>query len=131
MDKPDKIEKLIKAWRTIIIGDEKSWVLFENGTCVILMEPEKDLAKQAIELIKKWGPYHVGTGSADFGVHKLDKYPYPGWVVSGHHPDILNYVSPDDVKDDNPSDIAIGMIGRFYRGEDGKNHKIVHIEDKR
>ncbi len=131
MDKPDKIDKLIKTWRAIIIGDQKSWVLFENGTCVILMEPQKDLEKQATELIKKCGPVHVGTESADFAVIKLDKDPYPGWVVTGHHSDILNYVSPDEFKDDNPSDVAIGLLGRFYREEDGKSQKIVHIEDKR
>jgi len=34
---------LIKAWRDTINGPNKSWVLFENGTCVILMEPEADL----------------------------------------------------------------------------------------
>jgi hypothetical protein len=27
---------LVEAWRQIIRGPTKSWVLFENGTCVIL-----------------------------------------------------------------------------------------------
>ena len=46
-------EKLIDVWKDSINGDEKSWVLFENGTCVILLEPEEDLAKQAKELLGK------------------------------------------------------------------------------
>ena len=129
MKNQKELNKLVNAWRTIIQGDQKSWVLFENGTCVILMEPEEDLAKQATELVKKWGPVHVGTASADFSVIKLSNH--PGWAVTGHHNDILNYVSPEEFEDDNPSDVAVGLTGRQKRDEDAKSLKIVHIEDKR
>ncbi|MGN5421542.1 hypothetical protein ACSVH3_09455, partial [Neisseria meningitidis] len=60
-------QKLIDVWKKSINGNEKSWVLFENGTCVILLEPEKDLAKQAKEMLSKWGKVQIGTPSADFG----------------------------------------------------------------
>ena len=32
----------IDVWRRIIADPEKSWVLFDNGTCVILVEPVED-----------------------------------------------------------------------------------------
>jgi hypothetical protein len=43
---------LIAVWRRIIVGAEKSWVLFTHGTCVILMEPAADLAEQARDLLR-------------------------------------------------------------------------------
>jgi hypothetical protein len=119
----------VEIWRKLIIGDNKSWVLFENGTCVILMEPKKDLAAQAIDIMKEYGPVHVGTGSADAGIIKLDND--PGWVVTGHHPDILNYMSPDELKNDNPEDFVVGLLGRYKRETDSESLNIIHIEDKR
>ncbi|GAB3965995.1 hypothetical protein GCM10029978_030120 [Actinoallomurus acanthiterrae] len=50
------VPELVETWRRIIIGDHKSWVLFANGTCVILMEPEEDLAAQATEILREYGP---------------------------------------------------------------------------
>ena len=116
-------------WKKIIIGDEKSWVVFENNTCVILMEPEDDLAQQAKDLLKEFGPYIVGTGSADMNVIELSNY--PGWIVRGHHRDILNYIPKEILKPDSESTLAIGIIGRHNRAQDAEELKIVHIEDKR
>ena len=123
----------VEIWRKLIIGDNKSWALFENGTCVILMEPKEDLAAQAIDIMKEYGPVHVGTASADMRVTKLSYYPV--WVVRGHHPDILNYVSPDELNDelknDDTEDFNIGFLGRSKREDDSKSLNIIHIEDKR
>ena len=99
-----------QTWHSIIIGDEKNWVVFENNTCVILMEPEEDLAQQAKNLLKEYGPYQVGTGSADMNVITLKNY--PGWVVIGQHRDILNYVSPEDSGSDSKNTATIGILGR-------------------
>ncbi|WP_157436276.1 hypothetical protein [Actinospica robiniae] len=61
---------LIEKWRSIIIGDQKSWVLFANGTCVILMQPEGDLADQATELVREYGPVAAGGPAGDFGTQR-------------------------------------------------------------
>ena len=125
----DDHNDLIETWRGIIQGDNKSWVLFEHGTCVILMQPEVDLAAQAIALLKEWGHVQVGTDSADFNVMKLEND--PGWVVTCHHPDILTYVPADEDKAEEPAEIMIGLMGRSMRDEDAKAPKVIHIEDKR
>lgn len=83
-------EALIGAWRDCIRGADKSWVLFAQGTCVILTQPEPDLAAQARALLAEWGAVQVGTPAGDFGVITLDNG--RGWVVTGHHPDILTFV---------------------------------------
>ena len=117
----------IAAWRSCIQGENKSWVLFEQGTCVILMQPETDLAAQAVALLREFGAVRVGTSSADFNVVTLldDK----GWVVTCHHPNILNFVFPDEGDDDN--DLPIGLLGRSLRAIDAEYLRVVHIEDKR
>lgn len=120
-------DSLIETWRQLILGDAKSWVLFENGTCVILMQPEGDLRQLATELLKEWGQVQSGTSAGDFSV--IDLSPHPGWVVTGHHPDILNYVSPDEVEPDAP-DVIIGLLGRSMREQDAEELNIIHVEDK-
>src|SRR5690349_8614220 len=125
----DDHNDLIETWRGIIQGDDKSWVLFEHGTCVILMQPEADLAAQAKALLAEWGPVHVGTDSADFNVVKLEND--RGWVVTCHHPDILTYVTADEDEAEEPAEIMVGLMGRSMRDEDAKELKVIHIEDKR
>ena len=118
---------LVATWRRIIIGSGKSWVLFANGTCVILMEPAEDLAAQAVDLLRQYGPVQVGTPSADFTVITLTDA--PGWVVTGHHNDVLTYVGPDEVSE--PHDIAVGITGRGKRDLDGRELVVLHVEDQR
>jgi hypothetical protein len=129
MSDREDVVSLVNTWRAIIQGDKKSWVLFENGTCLILMEPQDNLATQATEIMTEWGPVCAGSSSGDFSV--VDLANYPGWVVTGHHPDMLNYVSPDEVEEDGSADFVIGFIGRSKRDEDANTLKIIHIEDKR
>ncbi|KAL2796680.1 hypothetical protein BJX66DRAFT_299074 [Aspergillus keveii] len=121
-----------ETWRSILTGDgTKSWVLFEKGTIVILMDPTTDsLETQAIDILKEWGPVHVATPSADFNVIDLSEEEVAGYVVTGHHKDVLNYVPGDKVREGAPSMFA-GLVGRGYRDEDAKGLKVVHVEDKR
>ncbi|AKT38115.1 hypothetical protein [Chondromyces crocatus] len=124
----DEARALIETYRKILVGAHKSWVLFECGTCVILMDPQGDLGEQAKLLLAQWGPVQVGTASADFSVVELEAH--PGWVVTCHHPDVLNYVSHED-EDPGASDLLVGMAGRSYRGADAASLRIIHVEDKR
>ena len=119
---------LVDKWRRIIIGDEKLWVLFSNGTCVILMEPEDDLEAQAIELMREWGPVHVGSPAGDFNTITLPDD--PGWVVTCHHNDILTYVAPDEL-DEDPDDVMVGLLGRSKRDQDSEDLQVIHVEDNR
>ena len=45
----------IDAWRSIIVTEDSSWVIFEEGTCVVFKSPDPklDLKKEAIKLLKE------------------------------------------------------------------------------
>ena len=124
-------DPLVATWRQIIVGDEKSWVLFKHGTCVVLGEPGgDDLAGQAEAVLREFGPVRPGSPAADIGTIPLESA--PGWVVTGHHPDVLTYVSPGEVSqtDDNLN-LAVGLTGRAKRDQDARDLTITHVEDKR
>lgn len=78
-------------------------------------------------LLREFGAVQVGTPSADFNVITLLND--SGWVVTGHHPDILNFVFADEGDDSNH--VPIGLLGRSLRAMDAEALRVVHIEDKR
>ncbi|MFC9602802.1 hypothetical protein ACFTTN_04980 [Streptomyces niveus] len=120
-------EILIDVWQRLLADPRKSWVLFEHGTCVVLTAPDGELAEQATDLLKKFGPAHAGSSAGDFGV--IDLKDVEGWVVTGHHDDVLTYVALDEPQDQ--SQIAVGLFGRLKRHRDGTELHVVHVEDKR
>ena len=119
----------IDVWRRVILEPQKSWVLFENGTCVILVEPGGDLAGQAVALVREWGPVHAGTPAGDFDVIELPDG--LGWVVTGHHDDILTFVGPDEASPDDVNDLVVGLLGRSKRHQDSEGLVVIHVEDRR
>jgi len=130
MTDPDPTEPdLAETWRRIIVGPQKSWVAFSNGTCVVLPDPDRtvDLESLAVDILREYGPVHPGSPAGDFGTITLD--PGPGWVVYGHHNDVLTYVGPDEVTDS--SSLSVGLYGRSKRDRDGRELQIVHVEDRR
>jgi len=130
----EKQKSLIDVWRILVDDDQKSWVMFEHGTCIVLNDPQEDLEVQALDILKEWGPVVVGTPLGDFNVENLDEL--SGWLVVYPNPDIANYVDPDilkdnDLEDQNGMPMGIGLFGRHLRKEDFNSQKIIHIEDNR
>lgn len=127
------VDPRIDLWRRLLNNNKKSWVLFEHGTCLILMKPESDLDKQAREIMSTDGPVRAGSAMGDFSIQKLVE-PFTGYIVTGHHPDMINYISSEDdrlngqgITEQNT--FIVGILGRTDRDEDSKSLNIVHIED--
>ncbi|MEU3981107.1 hypothetical protein AB0F77_13460 [Streptomyces sp. NPDC026672] len=120
-------ETLVDAWRRLLSGSGKSWVLFEHGTCVVLDNPPGDLAERAKDILREYGPVHVATSSGDFRVLELKNG--AGWLVTGHHPDVVTFVPLDEPAE--PTHLAVGIHGRGKRHEDGTELNAVHVEDAR
>ncbi|MET8768961.1 hypothetical protein [Streptomyces sp. NPDC004658] len=118
-------ETLIDAWRRLLAGSGKPWVLFEQGTCVVLEEPAEGLADRATDILRAYGPVSVGGPAGDFRVLELENG--EGWLVTGHHPDVVTFVALQDSED--PSHLAVGILGRSRRDRDGRDLHVVHVED--
>ncbi len=117
----------VEILRQIIISDA-SWVLFENGTAVFLVECEGDLERAATEVLRQHGPIEVGSAAGDFAVIELGDD--IGWGVTFDHPDLLSLVLPSEINV-KPSELMIGLLGRNKRSDDATGLKIVHTEDRR
>lgn len=114
-------------------GWAHTWVVFEHGTCVVLREPEDDIGEQARSLLAKWGPIQPGGSGGDFGVRRPVGFAEP--IVFCHHPDILNYVTADELSKVQSANLGerkmltvIGVGGRSKRGRDAKELKVIHVE---
>ncbi|MFD7552511.1 hypothetical protein ACFV0R_30145 [Streptomyces sp. NPDC059578] len=118
---------LITTWRTLLADPHKTWALFEHGTCVVLATASGDPAGRAAELLAQFGPVSAGSAAGDFGVIAPDTV--EGWVVTGHHPDVLTYVAPQEVAE--PTELSIGLYGRTKRALDAVGLRIVHLENGR
>ena len=119
-------QPIVDTWRKIV-GNQKSWVVFKHGTCVVVADPKGDLAARAIEILKKWGPAHAGSTGGGLNVNQVTEC--PGWLVTGEHPDVMNYVGPEE--GGNNLGLQIGLTGRMKRDKDSKQLEVVHVEDKR
>ncbi|MFF5718795.1 hypothetical protein [Streptomyces buecherae] len=120
-------EILVDAWQRLLADPHTSWVLFEHGTCVVLTAPDGDLAEQATDLLRRFGPVRPGSSAGDFGTIEPDAV--EGWIVTGHHNDVLTYVGPAEAQDQ--SQVAIGLLGRAKRHRDGTELRVVHVADAR
>jgi hypothetical protein len=88
------------------------------------MEPAKDIAQQATELIGQW-PVAAGTDRGDFNV--LTPTAVPGWVITCAHPDILTYLAPEEVDRENLPRVALGLQGRAKRDQDARERRIIFL----
>ncbi|MCP4442384.1 MAG: hypothetical protein GY810_26050 [Aureispira sp.] len=123
-------EELIKYVRLSINPYFKDWVLFENGTYIILedLKDGKFIEEIAMEQMAQFGPVHAGGPAGDFNVLKLDDT--EGWVVSGHGYGMYTYVHPIELNSQNPKDYEIGLYGRGKRDMDGQNPKVICINKR-
>ena len=121
--------ELVEAWRAILCGLDKAWVLFEHGTCIDFTEPGSDLIAQAQAILREFGRAGDGSEIGDFAatIALLDGR---GWLVAGHHSDIVTFVSRDEVAPGTP-DAAIGRLGRAKRVQDTEQLRVLHVEGKR
>ena len=121
--------ELIEAWRATLAGLDKTWVLFENGTCIVFTEPASDLTAQAKAILREFGRAGDGSEIGDFAA-TISLPDGRGWLVAGHRSDIVTFVSRDEIAPGVP-DAAIGRIGRAKREQDTEQLRVLHVGGKR
>ena len=118
--------EIVDLWGRLITGAFRTWVVFEHGTCVVLRQPQSDIAEQARSLLAEWGPVRVGSPGGDFNVRSSPDL--EGWIVTFDHPDILAYVGPQEVEA-GTSNLVIGLLARRKRGEDARDLKVLQVHN--
>ena len=120
-------QELIKYTQLAINPKYENWILFENGTSIIIEDTSdsKEIKTQGLEKMKKFGPVRAGGSAGDFNVITLKET--EGWLVSGHGYGMYTYVHPKELPEDNPDDYVIGLYGRSKRNLDGLHFKILCI----
>ena len=115
----------VKAWQELMV-EPYPWVLFEYGTCVILIKATESPEQQAIKELKSLfarSDFEFG----DYGVQGLSNE--KGWIVTSTHPDIVTLVTydevPEEYRDDN---LSIGSHARAKRKKDVDSCSVIHVE---
>ena len=125
----DDSSKLISHIKLAINPQFSHWVLFANGTYIIVEDTSvTDDAIYCTKIMREYGPVYAGSPAGDFFVTHLTKT--EGWVVGGHYNGMYTYVNPEELKGTNkknPTDTDIGLFGRNKREIDGKDCKIIYI----
>jgi hypothetical protein len=116
--------EIVDVWKRLITGAFRTWVVFEHGTCVVVRQPQGDIAEQAQGLLAEWGPVRVGSPGGDFNIRSSPDL--DGWIVTFDHPDILTYVGPLEVEA-GTSNVVIGLLGRRKRAEDARDLKVLQV----
>lgn len=58
------------------------------------------------------------------------KAPVGGWVVGGHHPQVLTYVARVEIGIEGPPGhptLNIGIHGRSKRDRDARDSEVIHV----
>jgi len=120
-------KELIEHVKLAINPKFQNWVLFKNGTYIIFddITKVKDINRDAIALMKEYGPAFAGGPAGDFNTIHLTKT--EGWIVSGHGYGMYTYVSPSEIQNKTANDLEIGLLGRSKRDIDGKSPEIIYI----
>ena len=118
---------LIEQVKLAINPTFKNWILFKNGTYIIMEDTSdvNEIEKEGIEKMKEFGPVHAGSSAGDFGITTLTET--EGWVVSGHGYGMYTYVHPSELELKNPKDHEVGFFGRNKRDLDGSSFEIICI----
>lgn len=116
----------VDFWRTLLREQrDKTWVLFKQGTCVVLERNSPDPISEAKAFLKEEGQIKPGSSGGDFSVVALRET--PGWIVTCHRDNIFTYVAPDEMEN-RAGDLQVGLLGRSKRHQDSQQLEVVHVE---
>lgn len=123
-------QRYIEVWDSLLNETRYSnWVVFSNGTVVLVVENQENIEAFASSHLKEWGRVIPGTPLGDIGI--LEPAAVEGWVVYGASDFILCYVAPEELRNKAATDINIGLLGRNKRNRDAKQCRIIHVHSKR
>lgn len=130
--KPVEFDPVQRAevWQSLTANPAvRSLVLFSYGTCIVITDEIEDSSDSAKQLLSQYGHAIPGTPSGDMLVYELPES--SDFVVGGHHPNILTYVTGRLFDEDAIIDqlhTSVAFLGRDFRCLDTFTQKIVHVK---
>ena len=125
-------KELINHINLAIKPNYQDWVVFANGTYIILDDSLKDdPSNNALKIIKEFGPVYRGSPAGDMSITKLDKT--HGWSVGCHYNGMYTYVHPDELVRAGMadcSDLDVGIYARAKRDKDSRDLKIIYVNNR-
>ena len=125
-------KELIYHINLAINPNYQDWVVFSNGTYIILDDSLKDdPSNNALKIIKEFGPVYRGSPAGDMSITKLNNT--PGWSVGGNYNGMYTYVHPDELVRYGMvdcSDVDVGLYARAKRDKDSRDLKIIYINNR-
>jgi len=122
---PYNQERMIENVQLAVYSEMKNWILFENGTYVVVEEEimEERIRRIGITQMKQ------ARGSkddviTDFLVTKLPKV--DGWSVNRNADGMYTYVYLTELGE-NPTQLQIAKLGKEKRDKDAENLKVICI----
>lgn len=118
----------VQTWQRLLLFDPQPWVVFENGTCVLLANPEANLEVQARAVLAADREARRGQASCPMQVKNLNDL--PGWVVWGPDPSIWAYVGYAEAGGPDANHEDVCRIARARIEKDEEAPKIIHVEER-
>jgi hypothetical protein len=117
---------LVQTWQRLLQFDRRPWVAFENGTCVVLTDPADNIEERAQAILGAYRSTAADAAAPEMGV--VTPYETPGWVVRGHDPNVLTYVSFEEAGGPDMKKEEVDRVGRAKLEKDAQTLKIIHVE---
>ncbi|CDW53030.1 hypothetical protein TTRE_0000129301 [Trichuris trichiura] len=127
-------ERLIDVYRKLI-KPCYSWVLFANGTAVVLNEDKCDLSIEmatdyARKKLKKCAKAKPGTPMNDITAQHIPWL--DGWLVNYKSRRVTTFIPVDGISLKNGEDkndpMTFGLLGRILRAKDAEELDIIHLQ---
>lgn len=118
-------QKFIEIAKKTIIGDIK-WVLFSNGTFILVKDKVDNLQEATTNFLTEFGPVVPATPMGDFSI--LDLKDGEGWLITSWKQPMLTIVLKEEFDNESEiDDMSAGTYGRTKRGMDAKHPEILFI----
>lgn len=119
-------EKYVSLFRSGFL-EPHAWVMFANGTSVVIVEPSNAIEEQARKILADTYPSNAHLDYEDVGIRNLANN--TGWLITSKNPDICNLILIEDIEVDSSTDtLSIAVYAKRLRRQDWLDRRVIHVE---
>ena len=119
-------EQMIENVQLAVYSEMRNWVLFKNGTYVVV---EEEITRERIKMIGVAEMKKIREAqndvNTDFLVTKLPKV--NGWSVNRYADGMYTYLHSSEFDEEKPTSLQIAELGRIKRAKDAEDLEVICI----